>query len=46
MDSEHPEVHICIGSLQLFKNVGRSDTFQKLLDLVQMYMSLAQCVRD
>lgn len=44
--SEHPEVHMSIDSIKLFKNVGKSDTFQKLLGLVLMCMVLAQCVRD
>lgn len=46
MGSEHPEVHMSIDSIKLFNNVGKSDTFQKLLGLVLMCMVLAQCVCD
>lgn len=46
MGSEHPEVHVPTDSIKLFKNVDKSDTFQKLLDLVLMCMVLARCVCD
>lgn len=42
----HPEVHVPTDSIKLFKNVDKSDTFQKLLDLVLMCMVLARCVCD
>lgn len=46
MGSEHPEVYVSTDSIKLFKNVDKSDTFQKLLDLVLMCMVLARCVCD
>lgn len=46
MGSEHPEVHMSIASTKLFDNVGKSDSFQKLLGWVLMCMVLAQCVRE
>lgn len=46
MGSEFPEVHVSIDSIKLFKNVDKSDTFQKLLDWVLMCMVLALHVRD